>query len=144
MAITPMGDHSGAYRPVSDINVTPLVDVMLVLLIVFMVAAPLMTVGVPLDLPEAKAPAVHMPKDPLVVSLKAEGTVFIGEGEVPAGELPARLAALWQADAQARVYIKGDRRVDYGRMMDLMSTVQAAGFTHVSLLAEDAGGPHGG
>ena len=144
MAMAPIGDQSGAYRPVSDINVTPLVDVMLVLLIVFMVAAPLMTVGVPLDLPEAKAPAVQMPKDPLVVSLNAEGAIFVGETPVSVSELPARLTALWQADAQARVYIKGDRRVDYGRMMDLMSTVQAAGFLHVSLLAEDSAAGKGG
>lgn len=144
MAISPIGDQNGAYRPVSDINVTPLVDVMLVLLIVFMVAAPLMTVGVPLDLPQATAPAVQMPKDPLVVSLNAEGGLFIGETQVSASELPARLTALWQADAQARVYIKGDRRVDYGRMMDLMSTVQSAGFVHVSLLAEEAAIVKGG
>lgn len=142
--MAPIGDQGAAYRPVSDINVTPLVDVMLVLLIVFMVAAPLMTVGVPLDLPEAKAPAVQMPKDPLVVSLNAEGAIFVGETPVSGSELPAKLTVLWQADAQARVYIKGDRRVDYGRMMDLMSTVQAAGFIHVSLLAEDSAAAKGG
>ncbi|MBI2240645.1 MAG: biopolymer transporter ExbD [Magnetospirillum gryphiswaldense] len=143
MAMSPIGGQSDAYRPVSDINVTPLVDVMLVLLIVFMVAAPLMTVGVPLDLPEAKGPVVDMPKDPLVVSLDAAGGIFIGETSVPQGELPTRLTTLWQADGQARVYIKGDRRIDYGRMMDVMSAVQAAGFTHVSLLAEDAAGKGG-
>ncbi|WP_254432475.1 biopolymer transporter ExbD [Magnetospirillum sp. SS-4] len=134
----------GGYQTISEINVTPLVDVMLVLLIVFMVAAPLMTVGVPLDMPDAKAAPADLPKDPLVISVDAGGKVFIREAEVPRGELSARLSALQQDGGAATVFIKGDRRIDYGSLMEVMGAVQAAGFTRVSLLADDAPQPAGG
>jgi biopolymer transport protein TolR len=128
--------HRAAYRPMSDINVTPLVDVMLVLLIVFMVAAPLLTVGVPVDLPKAQAPAINENKEPLVVTVNAEGTIFLQETAVDNEALVPRLQAITSNNPTASIYVRGDKAINYGRVLEVMSMISAAGFTKVSLIAE--------
>ena len=124
------------YRPMSDINVTPFVDVMLVLLIVFMVTAPLLTVGVPIDLPKTKANALSNPEEPLVVSINARGEIFIQESAVELVNVVPRLVAITSAKADTRIYVRGDRKVNYGRIMEVMGRVNSAGFTRVALIAE--------
>ena len=126
----------GQYRPMSEINVTPFVDVMLVLLIVFMVTAPLLTVGVPVDLPETKAQSIVDPEEPLVVSVDAEGQIYIQETEVELTNLVPRLAAITEAKTDTRIYVRGDRAIDYGRVMSVMGQINNAGFTHVALITE--------
>ncbi len=130
------GSRRGRYRPMSEINVTPFVDVMLVLLIVFMVTAPLLTVGVPVDLPEAKAKALSQPEEPLVISIDSSGIVFIQETEVALEKLVPRLAAITDNKPDTRIYLRGDRAVDYGRIMEVMARVNSAGFTRLALVSE--------
>lgn len=134
-----VGGPSGgrdSYRPLSEINVTPLVDVMLVLLIIFMVAAPLMTVGVPVDLPKTTAEPVKPPKDPVVVTIDKAGTLFLLEQEVPSDQLEARLQLLAQEDPSRIAYVRADRELDYGKVIDLMGRIGQSGFSKVSLMAE--------
>jgi biopolymer transport protein TolR len=132
------GNGAGRYKPMSEINVTPMVDVMLVLLIIFMVAAPLLTVGVPIDLPQTKAPTITEQKEPLVISLNAAGHLFLQNSEVQDDELVPRLQAITKANADADIYVRGDRAINYGRVMEVMGMVGAAGFTKVSLITEQA------
>jgi biopolymer transport protein TolR len=135
-----------SYRPMSEINVTPLVDVMLVLLIIFMVAAPLMTVGVPVDLPRTNATALNQEQEPLTITVNAEGKVFLQETEVAVEALVAQLRAILAAQPVAagqperRIFVRGDRAISYGRVMEVMGTVSAAGFSRVALLAEQPQG----
>ena len=126
------------YQPLAEINVTPMVDVMLVLLIIFMVTAPLLTVGVPLDLPKTSAAQVTQPQEPVVLSLDREGDTFIGNERVDPGDLKDRLARLAADDPDRIVYVRGDRTILYGQLMDALGLVNSAGFTKVSLLAEGA------
>ena len=142
-AILPPSDEADAdrYRPLAEINVTPMVDVMLVLLVIFMVTAPLLTVSVPVDLPKTTAAKVTEPTKPIVVSINRDDAVFIGDQEVAAGDLEARLAALAAEDPSRVVYVRGDRAIPYGRLMDLLGQVNAAGFAKVSLLAEAVPAP---
>jgi biopolymer transport protein TolR len=129
--------RSSSYRPMSEINVTPMVDVMLVLLIVFMVAAPLLTVGVPVDLPKAQAPAINENKEPLVVTVNAEGKIFLQETVLDNDDtLVPRLQAITHNNPEASIYVRGDRAINYGRVLEVMSMISAAGFTKVSLVAE--------
>jgi biopolymer transport protein TolR len=130
------GGARSAYRPMSEINVTPLVDVMLVLLIVFMVAAPLLTVGVPVDLPQTQAPAINEQKEPLVITVNAQGQIYIQETEVADDQLAPRLQAITNNNPQATIYVRGDKGLQYGRIMEVMGMVGSAGFTKVSLIAE--------
>ncbi len=130
------GKRRRAYQPMSEINVTPFVDVMLVLLIVFMVTAPLLTVGVPIDLPKTKAQPLTQPEEPLVISVDAEGTIYIQDTSVPLDSLIPRLVAITENKPDTRIFLRGDRTVKYGRMMQVMGRVNAAGFTRVALLAE--------
>ena len=124
----------------SEINVTPMVDVMLVLLIIFMVAAPLLTVGVPVDLPKAQAPAINENKEPLVVTVNAEGKIFLQETAVEADDtLVPKLQAITHNNPEASIYVRGDRAINYGRVLEVMSMISAAGFTKVSLVAEPLG-----
>jgi len=125
-----------AYQPMSEINVTPFVDVMLVLLIVFMVTAPLLTVGVPIDLPKTKAQPLTQPEEPLVISVDAEGTIYIQDTSVPLDSLIPRLIAITENKPDTRIFLRGDRTVKYGRIMQVMGRVNAAGFTRVALIAE--------
>ena len=124
------------YRPISEINVTPFVDVMLVLLIVFMVTAPLLTVGVPIDLPKTKAQSLAQPDEPLVISVNAEGEIYIQDTIVQLANVVPRLIAITENKPDTRIYVRGDRSVNYGRIMQVMGTVNVAGFTRVALIAE--------
>jgi biopolymer transport protein ExbD len=126
------------YRPLAEINVTPMVDVMLVLLIIFMVTAPLLTVGVPLELPKTSAAELLHPKEPVVLSLDRDGGTFIGEERVGPGDLKARLTRLAAADPDRILYVRGDRTISYARLMEALGLASTAGFTKVSLLAEGA------
>src|SRR5437899_11141720 len=139
LSLPPTGDlDEDRYQPLAEINVTPMVDVMLVLLVIFMVTAPLLTVGVPLDLPKTSAAELVQPKEPIVLSLNREGDTFIGNEPVAASDLRDRLAQLATADAARIVYVRGDRTISYARLMDALELVNTAGFTKVSLLAEGA------
>jgi len=119
----------------SAINVTPFVDVMLVLLVVFMVAAPLLTVGVPVDLPQTQAPPVTEPKEPLVITINSEGRIFIQDTDVPSESLVPRLGAITGNNPDALLYVRGDKAINYGRVLEVMSLVSSAGFRKVSLIA---------
>ncbi|MGF1605943.1 MAG: protein TolR [Rhodothalassiaceae bacterium] len=131
---------AGRYQPLAEINVTPFVDVMLVLLIVFMVTAPLLTAGVPVNLPKADAQGLGEDSKPLEVSIDAGGTIFVQETEVPLEALQARLAAIAENDLEKRIYVRGDRELDYGRIMQVMAAINRAGFTRVALLTERPAG----
>ena len=136
-------DGDGAWRPAAEINVTPLVDVMLVLLVIFMVTAPLLTAGVPVELPKVTAAPLERTRDPVIVTLDAAGRTWLGETELAEGSLGSELARLAAEDADATVYVRGDRTVDYGDVMALMGTISQAGFARVSLLAEARPAPGG-
>jgi biopolymer transport protein TolR len=124
------------YRPMSDINVTPFVDVMLVLLVVFMVTAPLMTVAVPVDLPKTQARSVNQDKEPMVVSIDADGKVYLQEKRMELNDLVPKLKAVTGSNADARIFVRGDKGVAYGRIMEVMGSISAAGFNKVALVAE--------
>ncbi len=124
------------HRPMSDINVTPMVDVMLVLLVVFMVTAPLLTVGVKVDLPKTAASVIPDPVEPLAVSIDAEGRIYLQDQEVDLDRLAPRLIAISGANPDIRVFVRGDKSIDYGRVMEIMGTINRAGFTRVALIAE--------
>jgi biopolymer transport protein TolR len=125
-------------RPLSEINVTPFVDVMLVLLIVFMVTAPLLTVGVPVDLPKTRAQALGQDREPLSVTVKRDGKVYIQNTPVAEDELAAKLTAIAANGYDQRIFVRGDRAVDYGRVMAVMGLLSAAGFTHIGLVTDVA------
>jgi biopolymer transport protein TolR len=140
------GAHAGVFgkrrhrrSPVmAEINVTPMVDVMLVLLIIFMVSAPLLTVGVPIDLPQSQAKSLDQDKEPLAVSVNEKGQVFLQNSEVKLDELVVKLKAIAEARSglDERVYVRGDRKVDYGTVMRVMGRLSAAGFRRVALVTE--------
>jgi biopolymer transport protein ExbD len=136
--ILPPSGESGEdkYQPLAEINVTPMVDVMLVLLIIFMVTAPLLTVGVPLNLPKTSAAQLTQPKEPIVLSIDKEGGTFISNEPVPSADLKDRLAKLAAEDPGRIVYVRGDRTISYAQLMDALGLVNGAGFTKVSLVAE--------
>jgi biopolymer transport protein TolR len=135
------GNGRRRYRPMSEINVTPMVDVMLVLLVVFMVTAPLLTVGVPVDLPKTQAAQITGQDEPLVVSIDGRGRVFLQDTEIEVANLGPRLAAITANRKDARIFVRGDKSISYGRIMEVMGTVNAAGFTRVALVTESAGEP---
>src|SRR6266480_2606559 len=120
--------RTGRYRPMSEINVTPLVDVMLVLLVVFMVTAPLLTVGVPVDLPQTQAPPINEPKEPTVITVNKDGAVFIQETTIPIDSLVSRLQAITGSNPDAVLYVRGDKEVPYGKVLEVMSLISNAGF----------------
>ena len=121
----------------SEINVTPFVDVMLVLLIVFMVTAPLLTVGIPVDLPKVKASALTDQKDPLEITVKIGGEIYLGESIVEVENLIPRLNAITELNKEARIYVRGDRVVAYGRIMEIMSLINSAGYIKVALVTQN-------
>ena len=127
---------SARYRPMSEINVTPMVDVMLVLLVIFMVAAPLLTVGVPVDLPQTQAPAINQPQEPLVITVNAAGKLFLQDGPIDDDQLVPRLEAITKSNPNADIYVRGDQAISYGRVMQVMGMISAAGFNKVSLITE--------
>jgi biopolymer transport protein TolR len=125
-------------KVMSEINVTPMVDVMLVLLIIFMVSAPLLTVGVPIDLPQTQAKSLDQDKEPLALSIDDKGKIFLQNSEIAVDDLVPKLQAVAQArgGTEARIYVRGDKKVDYGTMMKVMGRLSAAGFHRVALVTE--------
>jgi biopolymer transport protein TolR len=133
------GKRRHRHRPVmSEINVTPFVDVMLVLLIIFMVSAPLLTVGVPIDLPQSQAKSLDQDREPLTVSVNEKGEVYLQNSQITVDELVPKLKAITEARGgnEERVYVRGDRKVDYGTVMRVMGRLSAAGFRRVALVTE--------
>ena len=128
------GRGRGRYRPMAEINVTPMVDVMLVLLIIFMVAAPLLTVGVPIDLPETQAKALNSETQPITVSINNKGQVFLQETEIPVDEIVAKLQAISKTGYDERIYVRGDKDADYGTVMKVMARISAAGYRNLGLV----------
>src|SRR5690606_13504482 len=131
------GRRRHSRKPVmAEINVTPMVDVMLVLLIIFMVSAPLLTVGVPIDLPQTQAKSMDQDKEPLAVSVDENGKVFLQDSEISVDELVPKLKAVTEARGglDERIYVRGDRKVDYGTVMRVMGRLSAAGFRRVALV----------
>lgn len=124
------------FRAGSDVNITPLVDVMLVLMIIFMVTAPMMTVGVPVDLPKTQAAQMNDQADPIVVSMNSEGKIFLQETEMTMEMLIGRLSAITGNNPDAKVYVRGDQKLAYGKVMEIMGAISSAGYTKVSLIAE--------
>ncbi|RXF73492.1 protein TolR [Hansschlegelia zhihuaiae] len=120
----------------SEINVTPMVDVMLVLLIIFMVSAPLLTVGVPIDLPQTSANPLNEEKEPLTITVNTKGEVFLQETPVQVEELAPRLIAITNSGYDERIYVRGDRNVNYGQVMKVMGTLSSAGFKRVALVTD--------
>ena len=142
-----MGLHSGGRRTrgrfsggFNEINVTPFVDVMLVLLIIFMVTAPMLTSGISVDLPKTKASALPGNDQPVAVTVRQDGTVYIQNTEVALSELGEKLAAVLGEKKDTRIFIRGDRAIDYGRVMQVVAEVNRAGFTRVALLTDTSGG----
>jgi biopolymer transport protein TolR len=133
---TRFGRGRGRYRPLAEINVTPLVDVMLVLLIIFMVTAPLMTSGVSVDLPKTNAQPLNNDSEPLTVSINASGSIFLQDQEIDLSDLVTKLQAIAQNNPERRIFVRGDKDLAYGRIMEVMGTITQGGFTKVALLAE--------
>src|SRR4051794_16992334 len=130
--------HHRRRSVMSEINVTPMVDVMLVLLIIFMISAPLLTVGVPLDLPQSQAKSLDQDKEPLTISVNLQGQVFLQNTEIGVEELISKLQAITAARGgmSERIYVRGDRKVDYGTVMRVMGRISSAGFSRVALVTE--------
>ncbi|MDI2089872.1 protein TolR [Commensalibacter oyaizuii] len=133
----------GRRRPQADINVTPMVDVMLVLLIIFMVAAPMMTSGINVDLPKTDAKPVNADTKPITVTVKEDGSVYLGDNPVDMNQLVTELLALSKNDSEHRIFVKGDQHINYGRVMEVMGRITTGGFTHVALLAQMPNGASG-
>ena len=127
------------HTPMHEINVTPFVDVMLVLLIVFMVTAPLLTVGVPLELPETRGQQLQTSKEPLTISVQRNGKVYIQESEVTLDEIAPKLRAIAKSGYEEQIFVRGDKGIDYGTVMRVMGRIKSAGFTKVSLVTESEG-----
>src|SRR5471032_1998690 len=123
-------------QAMAEINVTPFVDVMLVLLVVFMVTAPLLTVGVPVDLPKTRAPALGQDKEPLSVTIAKDGSVFLQKLKVPEDELVPKLTAISHNGYDQRIFVRGDKTVNYGKVMEVMGVLAAAGFTRLALVTD--------
>ena len=130
------GRGRGTYTPMSDINVTPMVDVMLVLLVVFMITAPLLTVGVPVDLPKTAASQMVGQDEPLVVTVDAKGEVFLQETKITLDQLVPRLSAITANKKDTRIFVRGDKAIAYGKVMEVMGMVNLAGFTRVALITQ--------
>lgn len=131
----------GRYRPLAEINVTPLVDVMLVLLIIFMVTAPLMTSGVPVDLPKTSAQPLNSDSEPLTVTVNSEGKIYLQDQEIQLEDLVTKLHAVAENNADRRIFVRGDKGITYGRVMEVMGTITRGGFTKVALLADQPSAP---
>ena len=123
-------------RAMAEINVTPFVDVMLVLLIVFMVTAPLLTVGVPVDLPKTRAPALGQDREPLSITIAKDGKIYLQKQPVAEDELVPKLTAISDNGYDQRIFVRGDTTVNYGKVMVVMGMLSAAGFTHIGLVTE--------
>jgi biopolymer transport protein TolR len=135
----PGGKRGGRYRPLAEINVTPLVDVMLVLLIIFMVTAPLLSNSVNVDLPKVSASSVSQDSEPLNVSVTADGKVYLQDTEIALPELVTKLAAIAKDQKDRRIFVRGDKGITYGQMLEVMGTIITGGFTKVALLTDPSG-----
>lgn len=125
----------------AEINVTPMVDVMLVLLVIFMITAPLLTVGVPVDLPKTKASVMNEKDEPLTITVDGKGILYLQETAIELPVLIPRLMAITGENAEARIYVRGDKNISYGQVMEVMGAISAAGFKKVALLSELPSGP---
>lgn len=141
MSVGNQGMQSGGRRRrghkkalMSEINVTPFVDVMLVLLIIFMVSAPLLTVGVPIDLPDTQAKAMNADTQPITVSVNSEGKIYLQETEIPIEEVVPKLQAIAKTGYEERIFVRGDKAADYGTVMKVMARISAAGFKNIGLV----------
>ncbi len=141
MSVGNQGMQSGGRRRrgrrqalMSEINVTPFVDVMLVLLIIFMVSAPLLTVGVPIDLPDTQAKAMNADTQPITVSVNSEGKIYLQETEIPIDEVVPKLQAIAKTGYEERIFVRGDKAADYGTVMKVMARISAAGFKNIGLV----------
>ena len=130
------GSLRSRYRPLAEINVTPMVDVMLVLLIIFMVTAPLMTSGVSVDLPKTNAQPINNDSQPLTVTIRANGDVYLQDQQVALPDVVDKLKAIASNNPDRRIFVRGDKDLPYGRIMELMGIITQGGFTHVALLAQ--------
>lgn len=130
------GRRRGSANAMSEINVTPLVDVMLVLLVIFMVTAPLLSVSIPVDLPQTQGKNISADKQPLVITITAKGEIYLQETKVAFEALVPRLQAMQGADPDMRIFVRGDRGLTYGRIMEVMGALSTAGFKHVALVAD--------
>jgi biopolymer transport protein TolR len=129
-------------RPMAEINVTPMVDVMLVLLIIFMVTAPLLTVGVPIELPKSEAQQLEGDKEPLTITVDPDGKIFLQDTELQLDEIVPKLTAIAKNGYEERIFVRGDRRVNYGVVMRVMGTISAAGFRRIALVSDLEEKPH--
>ena len=136
MAINFQKSERRSRNVMSEINVTPFVDVMLVLLIVFMVTAPMLTVGVPVNLPESEADSLPDDKEPLTVSINSKGEIFVQDTKVAFNELVAKLLAISKNRTDTRIYVRGDKNINYGRVMEVMGNLAGSGFTKVALISQ--------
>ncbi len=144
MSMAAGASHGGKRRrrrgrrggPINEINMTPFIDVVLVLLIIFMVAAPMMTVGVPLDLPQSKASPLNSDVKPVTISIRQTGQVFLGEDELTDETIIPKLLETAKTGTEERVFVRGDKRVDYGRVAQVMAIVTGGGFKKVALVTE--------
>ena len=142
MALGAGGSGGGRRRrgkrraPIADINMTPFIDVILVLLIIFMVAAPLLTVGVPLDLPKTSAGQINIDAKPVTISINEKGQVYLQDAQVEAGELTTKLQSVAKQGLEERIYVRGAKTVEYGRIAEVMSLVTKAGYKRVALITE--------
>ena len=124
------------YQPMAEINVTPFVDVMLVLLVVFMITAPLLTIGVKVDLPRAEAEVIQGSDEPLTVSINDIGRIYVQEAAVTVDELAPRLKAITGTNPEIRIFVRGDEKINYGLIMEVMGAINTAGFTKVALITK--------
>ena len=133
--------HARRRPPMADINVTPMVDVMLVLLVIFMVTAPLLTVGVQVDLPKTKAKAISGSDEPLAVSIDRDGNIFVQDTQMDLEQVVPRLQAISDNNPEVRIFVRGDENVDYGSVMQVMGVLNAAGFSRVALITNQQHAP---
>ncbi len=130
----------GSFRPIAEINVTPMVDVMLVLLIIFMVSAPLLSSGVPIDLPDSNANAIQSEDNaPIEITVDKDGRVYLADTEIKEGALVSVLRASTEGDAERRIYVRADQGINYGRVMDVLGQLNGAGFRKVALISKPRG-----
>ena len=130
------GDDGDSYKPLAEINVTPFVDVMLVLLVIFMVAAPLLQVGVPIELPKSEAQQLEGDKEPLTITVDPDGKIFLQDTEMQLDEIVPKLTAISKNGYEERIFVRGDRRVNYGVVMRVMGTISVAGFRRIALVSD--------
>lgn len=128
------------HAPVAEINMTPFIDVMLVLLIIFMVAAPLLATGVPIDLPKTSAGPINVDQKPLTVSIDEQGKIYVQDAEVPANALVERLKSVAKQGFDERIYVRGASKVDYGKVAEVLAMLKTAGFTKTALINQPADG----